>query len=126
MPMIVHITGRDAWQRARRAGLYAGDTLETEGFIHCSTPQQVIRVADARFHGRRDLLLLCIDRARVQPPIRYEASEGTEQFPHIYGPLNLDAVVEVLSFEPESDGRFRLPEKLDEKPPNAEMGLSDV
>jgi uncharacterized protein (DUF952 family) len=82
----------------------------TDGFIHCSTRDQVIKVANARFRGREGLVLLLIDTDRVGPEIVYENLEGgSELFPHIYGELNTDAVAEVASFEPGSDGFFELP-----------------
>ncbi len=110
--LILHITKREAWQAAKTAGVYRGDTLESDGFIHCSTPLQVVRVANALFGGVRDLVRLCIEPDRVQAEVRYE-EVGGERYPHIYGPLNLDAVVKVLNFEPDEEGRFALPEDLD-------------
>ena len=56
--MIFHIATRDAWDEAARAGSYRADTLETEGFIHCSEAHQVAEVANIRFRGREDLVLL--------------------------------------------------------------------
>jgi uncharacterized protein (DUF952 family) len=111
MTLILHITTREQWERAKSTGAYRGDTLDSEGFIHCSTPAQVIPVANAFFRGQSGLVLLCIDSAKVQTEIRYEAPEpgGEEAYPHIYGPLNADAVVRVLAFEPGADGTFALP-----------------
>ncbi len=112
MTGILHITQRQLWQQATLAGLYRADSLDSEGFIHCSTPQQIVGVANAFFQAQTDLVLLCIDSERVQAPIHFEAVMGGEQFPHIYGPLNLDAVMEVLDFEPNREGQFELPSKL--------------
>jgi uncharacterized protein (DUF952 family) len=109
MAIILHISTPDAWDAAQATGSYRGDTLDTEGFIHCSTPAQVLGVAEAFFAGRHGLVLLAIDEARVQPEIRYEGAPGGDQFPHIYGPLNLDAVTRVAAFEPGEAGRFTLP-----------------
>ena len=111
--MILHITVRAQWNAAREAGAYRGDTLATEGFIHCSEPAQVLGVSNAIFRGRQDLVLLCIDPGRIIVEIRYEAAPGTaERFPHIYGPLNLDAVTRVLPFSPQPDGSFHLPGEI--------------
>ena len=80
-----------------------------EGFIHCSTGDQVIKVANARFRGQHGLVLLVIDTDKVRPEIVYENLEGGDEvFPHIYGELNTDAVVEVAPFDPGSDGYFHL------------------
>ncbi|HVN54091.1 MAG TPA: DUF952 domain-containing protein [Anaerolineaceae bacterium] len=108
--MIYHITPRAAWENSQQRGQYQGETLASEGFIHCSTREQVLRTANTYFHGKPGLVLLAIDPARVEPEIRYEALSGAEQFPHIYGPLNLDAVEQVYAFEPETDGTFNFPE----------------
>ena len=107
--LIMHITRRDDWERAKSARLYRGDTLDSEGFIHCSTEDQVVAVANTAFRGQRDLVLLCIDPERVGADIRFEGSPDDESFPHIYGPLNLDAIVNVLEFTPGKDGTFQLP-----------------
>ena len=108
--MILHIAHRDEWAAAQASGDYRADSLLTEGFIHCSTPEQVLGPANERFHGQTDLLLLVIDPARLAADLVYEDSYGTGQaFPHIYGPLNLDAVVRAVPFPPGPDGRFALP-----------------
>lgn len=107
MATILHMTTRADWERAQSAGEYVIGSLVTEGFIHCSLPQQVAGVANTLYAGRTDLILLHIDEARVGPDIRYEGDP--EAFPHIYGPLNLDAVLTVTAYPPGSDGTFRAP-----------------
>lgn len=107
----MHITHRDQWRQAQAAGAYRGDTLDTEGFIHCSTPSQVVWVANSFYRGQPALVLLCIDPAKVEAEIKYEGIDGGERFPHVYGTLNLDAVVDVVAFEPEADGFFTLPDR---------------
>ena len=109
MQTIFHITARHDWQEAFPAGAYTADSLSSEGFIHCSTADQILGVANSRFRGQEGLVLLAIDSSRVRPEIRYEdCYETGQQFPHIYGPLNLDAVSEVLPFNPKPDGSFEL------------------
>lgn len=114
MSLLLHITSRAQWDRARFAGAYRADSLDTEGFIHCSTRDQVVRVANAVFKGRDDLVLLCIDSTRVQAPIQFDTIETGERFPHIYGPLNADAVTRTIPFPPGPDGRFTLPSLPDD------------
>jgi uncharacterized protein (DUF952 family) len=112
--MILHITTHNDWQTAEAAGAYRADSLETEGFIHCSTPEQVIGVANALFHGRSDLVLLCIDPARLDAPLVYEdCYQSGQEFPHVYGPLNLNAVVRIVDFPPGASGNFALPEEVE-------------
>lgn len=113
MNTILHITKLLKWEQASQNGRYESDSLHTQGFIHCSKPEQVISVANSHFRGQKDLVLLCIDADKVASEIRYENCEGgSELFPHIYGPLNLDAVTSVCEFRTLSDGTFALPKKL--------------
>jgi uncharacterized protein (DUF952 family) len=111
---IFHIAGRRQWEAAQATGVYRADTLDTEGFMHASHREQVLRVANALFRGQHGLVLLCLDPARVRPEIREEPGGpgSQDRFPHVYGPLNLDAVVDALSFEPGPDGTFALPAQL--------------
>lgn len=118
---VVHITARRLWNEARHLGYYAAPGLASDGFIHCSTAEQVLPVARKFYPGQRGLVLLVIDPARLTPSLKWEPSaEGAPPpgvpadalFPHIFGPINLDAVVQVLTFEPEPDGDFSLPAAL--------------
>ncbi|MBW4513788.1 MAG: DUF952 domain-containing protein [Timaviella obliquedivisa GSE-PSE-MK23-08B] len=110
MTLIFHITPRSQWESAQAIGSYRGDTLDTEGFIHCSKLEQVVRVANWCYAGQTGLVLLSIAIARLQAQLRYETVDG-EEFPHLYGALNLDAVVQVINFEPDPAG-FALPPEL--------------
>ncbi len=107
---IFHITTRAKWQRAQRVGAYSAASLRSAGFIHCSGRTQVVRVANAFYRGKRNLVLLVIEPAKVSAPIRHERVDGG-RFPHIYGPLNLDAAVQVVDFAPRADGTFALPKE---------------
>ena len=110
MTTLFHITTHAAWEDGASGGTYEGDTLRSQGFIHCSTEPQVVEVADRLFRGRTDLLLLVIDEAAIGPEVRYENLEGgAEQYPHVYGPLNRDAVARTLRLSPGPDGTFSLP-----------------
>ena len=113
MATILHITKRQAWDKAREAGSYTAGSLETQGFIHCSTSGQVVGVASFLFRGQPDLVLLCIDEVKVGSDVRYENLDGGQKlFPHVYGPINLDSIVDVLDFPPQADGTFALPAQL--------------
>ena len=114
---ILHLASNDAWLAAIEDGLYLADSLSMEGFIHCSKPSQIVGVANTFYHGQRGLVLLVIDPLKLQAEMKWEPpaepepthARAGELFPHIYGPLNLDAVVYVLPFEPDEDGNFTLP-----------------
>jgi uncharacterized protein (DUF952 family) len=111
MGIIFHITTREAWVAAE--GIYRTEMFPIEGFIHCSTRDQVIQVANIRFRGQTGLVLLSIDPEKIRVEIRYENLEGGLQlFPHIYGEINCDAVVQVSPFAPAADGYFALPAEL--------------
>jgi uncharacterized protein (DUF952 family) len=96
---ILHLALASDWDDARRSGSYRvstrGRTLEQEGFIHASHAHQWQGVRD-RFYAdvTEPLVLLFIDPDRLRAPVR-EEQVGTESFPHIYGPVDADAVVEV-------------------------------
>ncbi|MEG4092546.1 DUF952 domain-containing protein [Microcoleus sp. Pol12B4] len=111
MSVIFHITQSQQWEEAKQLKSYRGDTLDSEGFIHCSTLPQVVKSANKFFVGKKGLLLLLIDSEKVESEIKYELAAG-ENYPHIYGPLNVDAVLKVVEFEPGADGNFELPEEL--------------
>lgn len=103
---LLHITGKADWQAAIKAGVYKAASLAAEGFIHCSTAQQVARTANKFYKGRLDLVLLHIDPQRLAAEVRWEPADG-EDFPHIYGPINLDAVRSVQDFAPDEHGLFQ-------------------
>jgi uncharacterized protein (DUF952 family) len=116
--MIYHITSSQAWQEAQQRGEYRADSLESEGFIHCSTESQILPVAEKYYRGQSDLLLLKIDPARLASELRWEPPSGGapppgvpegDLFPHIYGPINLDAVVKVYDLESNPDGSYKSP-----------------
>jgi uncharacterized protein (DUF952 family) len=116
--MIFHITTRMAWDEANNAGEYRAASLLTEGFIHCSTLAQVIPVADNYYKGQDGLALLMIEPTLLSSTLKWEAPSGGtpppgvpegDQFPHVYGPINLDAVVDVIDLISHPDGTFTLP-----------------
>jgi uncharacterized protein (DUF952 family) len=100
MPEILHITPRAKWEQALAEGEYRSDDLATEGFIHCSTPEQLPWVVEKFYKGQTELVVLRIDPEKLKPPLKWENPHETLRlFPHVYGPINLDAVVEVLPLE---------------------------
>jgi uncharacterized protein (DUF952 family) len=96
---IYHITTMPAWQAAQRQNGYVHPSLETEGFIHCSYRDQVAETAQVHFKGQTGLLLLCIEPTRLKAELKSEVSRSGAAFPHLFGPLNLDAVAKVCPFE---------------------------
>jgi uncharacterized protein (DUF952 family) len=98
MSHIFHIATITDWDAARAAGDYRvstlGQTLADVGFIHCSTAAQVQKVADRFYCGVEHLVLLTIETERLSALVRFDPI-GSDSYPHIYGPLNLDAVIDV-------------------------------
>lgn len=116
--MIFHITSRSDWREALQRGDYRAESLETEGFIHCSTDVQVLPVAEKYYPGQRNLLVLQIDPARLSPELKWEPPSGGappagvaegELFPHVYGPIDLDAIVKIFDLETNADGKHNIP-----------------
>jgi release factor glutamine methyltransferase len=105
-PLLVHLCTRSAWLAAQNAGIYQAESLASEGFIHISRPDQILKVANAFYRGLPDAILLWIDPARLQAELRWEAVDA-DVFPHLYGALNLDAVVSISDLIPDPDGVFR-------------------
>lgn len=122
MTFIYHIARQKDWQAAQQAGSYRADSLASQGFIHCSTKEQVVKVANVIFRGQPDLLLLVIEPEKLTAPLKFEPpdhpqadqpeTDSGERFPHVYGALNLDSIQQVLKFSPDSDGFFTLPEEI--------------
>ena len=98
MPVIYHITTRSAWEEAAGKGSYEAFSLKDEGFIHCCLPEQVEAVLQRYFQGQKDLLKLEIETDKLTSRFYYEWSPSVgDTFPHIYGPINLEAVETVQS-----------------------------
>jgi glutathione S-transferase len=110
--VIYHIATRTDWETAQADGEYTRSsvdkTLAEEGFIHASQASQVARTANKFYRDvPGDLVLLVIDPGRLRAEVRYEDVPGAElPFPHVYGPLNTDAVVEARPFAAGPDGTF--------------------
>ena len=109
MATIWHLIDRESWDEARSKGEHRPESLASEGFIHCSRDEeQMLRVADRLYPGRDDMLVLELDAGRLEAPIKREPSRSGEIYPHIYGPLNLEAVEKVWRLEPDTGGGYSL------------------
>ena len=111
--LILHITTAPEWKAAQSAGEYRAPSLDDEGFIHCSLPTQVTHVADWFYRDIPDLVLLCIEPGELTSEVRWEPSADSfaGEFPHVYGPIDLEAVVDVVPWSRGADG-FELPERI--------------
>lgn len=119
--MILHLIKRSDWLLAQQQGTLTPPSLHSEGFIHCSTEHQMVGVANKYYAGANDMLLLRIDPKLLASPLKWEppahidgspALPGEPFFPHIYGPINIDAVIEIIEFPSMPDGKFAAPPQL--------------
>jgi uncharacterized protein (DUF952 family) len=111
--MLYHIALKKDWIDSKRSGEYKTESLASEGFIHCSPLEKIEESANKFFKGQTGLLILCIDESRVNSKIVWEdLFNANFKFPHIYGILNVDAVLQSIDFEPDRKGKFNLPAKL--------------
>lgn len=108
--LLVHLCGADNWSQAQSRGEIRPDTAAGADFIHLSTPEQVHLPANRLFRGRQDLVLLHVDPALLDSPLRWEPGVPTDPeamlFPHLYGPLPVAAVTRVTVYSPDPGGAF--------------------
>jgi len=102
--VLLHLIEPAAWRAALTDGAVRPPSLDDVGFVHLSTPEQVHLPAERLYPGRRDLVLLVVDPARLADPVPLEAGvpadPGGTLFPHLYGPLPVQAVVAVVPYRP--------------------------
>ena len=111
--LIFKITPETAWRAAEVDGLFEGAPVDrADGFIHLSTAAQVRETAARHFAGQRGLLLVAIDTEALGEALRWEASRGGALFPHLYGPLAMGAVRNVVPLILGTDGLHRFPDDL--------------
>jgi uncharacterized cysteine cluster protein YcgN (CxxCxxCC family) len=109
--VIFHIAAAADVAEAIDNDLYFCDSLENEGFIHCSTREQIVPVANRYYTGHLDLVLLLIDEKEISAPIKYESPlyPSAEIYPHVYGPIQMKAVKQIIELQPQKDGSFEFP-----------------
>ncbi len=111
--LIYHVARQEEWQAAQGGELYTPAAYNSDGFIHLCEASGLEYVGNRYFHGQQGLVILQVDPLRVHAPLRYEdLLGGGVSFPHIYGPLNVDAVEQVIAFPPNADGTFSIPPEV--------------
>jgi uncharacterized protein (DUF952 family) len=109
--MIYKICPASAWREAERQGVHRGSADDLrDGFIHFSLPSQVAETAKKHFFGQSGLFLIAVDADMLGDALRWEPSRNDELFPHLYGELDLIAVIDVLELHARSDGYHDIPE----------------
>ena len=110
---IFKLVDRAAWRAAEAAGAFAGSPVDTrDGFIHCSTAAQVRETAVRHFAGQADLLIVAVSAEALGDALRWEPSREGDLFPHVYGPLPLDAVRWAVDLPLDAAGRHVFPETV--------------
>jgi len=100
-----------AWREAERQGVYRGSADDArDGFIHFSASSQVVGTAARHFAGQTGLLLIAVDADALGAALRWERSRNDELFPHLYGELDLGAVIGIDEMRVRSDGSHEIPE----------------
>jgi uncharacterized protein (DUF952 family)/N-acetylglutamate synthase-like GNAT family acetyltransferase len=119
--VILHLINKNDWEAAQQSGVVQPASLASEGFVHCSTEHQMVAVANKYYTGATNMLLLRINTALLAPQMKWEppahidgtpAKPNEPLFPHIYGPINVNAVNEVIEFPCSPDGTFAEPPQL--------------
>ncbi len=111
MRRIYKICPASAWREAERQGVYRGSADDArDGFIHFSTARQVADTTKKHFFGQTELLLIAVDAEVLGEALRWEPSRNDELFPHLYGELDLGAVMDVLDMRTRPDGTHDIPE----------------
>ena len=111
MVKIYKICPASAWREAERQGVYRGSADDSrDGFIHFSTASQVPETLQKHYVGQRALFLVEVDGDALGSELRWERSRNEELFPHLYGELDLGAVIAVMNLNTRSDGSHDLPE----------------
>lgn len=110
---IYKICDRALWQEAERQSVFRGAPVDAQdGFIHFSTAGQVAETAARHFAGTADLVLIAVEVGHLGPALKWEPSRGGALFPHLYGPLPLEAVVWTKPLPLGADGRHVFPEAM--------------
>lgn len=107
--LIFHITTREAWKEYQTNGNYEPESLESDGFIHFTTGDMLEETANRLFPEQDRILLLVIDVSTLGENIKYEKDEETgNRYPHLYGPLSTNAVIDKIDVSAEKDGSFNI------------------
>lgn len=105
MALIYKIAPVALWRVAEAAGVFTGAAVDlADGFIHFSTKDQLQETAARHFTGQQGLLLIAVEEGRLGERLAYEPSRGGALFPHLHGPLALDAVLWTVPLPLRGDG----------------------
>ncbi len=95
------------WEMYKKGTIYSPESLESQGFIECLRGSQLKDAANRLYQGAENLMLVVINTSLLEAKLKYEREEELDEvIPHIYGPLNTDAIIDKIELAPEEDGTF--------------------
>lgn len=102
----LHLTPKDVWDRQRNQSEYIPEAYERDGFIHCTDGDENLLSVATLFYSNdaRDFVVLTLAVDKIRSEVKYEDPDRI--YPHIYGPLNTDAVIGIKAIERSADGQF--------------------
>ncbi|MDY6868972.1 MAG: DUF952 domain-containing protein, partial [Chloroflexota bacterium] len=107
--LVFHLVKKNVWEEKKSNSRYHPESIDSQGFIECISGKDIEPVVNNKFKGEKGILLIVINTALIEPKLKYEEdSESKVTRPRIYGPLNLDAVIDKIELAPEEDGSFQI------------------
>jgi uncharacterized protein (DUF952 family) len=108
-PFIYLTMSPDDFAKATADGIWAPESLRADDFIHASPADQLTRVANKHYRQLDEVCIVCLRADRVRPEIRWEPASDNRLYPHVYGPLNMDAAERSVVVKKGADGLFSIP-----------------
>lgn len=112
--IIFHIVTENEWNNFNQSQYYEGKTLKTDGFLHCCTFDQILHVANNNLKDINEkMLVICINTEYLSNELKWEQNpKNNMTFPHLYGPINSDAIISTVSLDKNSKGEFYISDEL--------------
>lgn len=105
--MILHCMKKSIWEERKNKEYWGQRELDTEGFLHCSTIEHFWRIVWLFEEEQDEFVIVCIDEEKLESEVRYEDGDNCGRaYPHIYGLVNISAVVDTLSFLRDESGKY--------------------
>ncbi|MFK8112219.1 MAG: DUF952 domain-containing protein [Rubripirellula sp.] len=111
LPSVLYkVVSSEVWEAAQREGRFLGAGIDAQdGFIHLSAPDQVVETVEKHFAGQSNLVLIGVEAEKLGESLKWEPSRGGALFPHVYGPIELNAVTNVQPLPLGADGKHQFP-----------------
>lgn len=112
--LLFHIAEKEKWNQSLKSKYYGNFSITKDGFIHCAKFDQLEHVANNNLKNiNKELVILCIDVSRLNSEVRWETNKKNNiVFPHVYGLVNVDCVVDAIDFKKNQNGEFFISDEL--------------